>query len=129
MTLVGILVALLHALTIAAPSPPGGSTAVAHHVSETHVVRSERIASRRTSDTPEQVLRASRAIAAATIQRASRAAPLRDGSSLAPQRAAPGMVAATAVRPALGRGGDVGHAVASRGSLLAYFPTAPPLLG
>jgi hypothetical protein len=127
MTFVGYLVALLHALTLAAPWPSGGSSALALRVPETHVVRSERIASRRTSDTPEQVLRASRAIAAATIRRAPHAAPLRDGPSLAPLRAAPALVAAIAMRPPLGRRDNVGHAVASRGSVLAYFPTAPPL--
>jgi hypothetical protein len=129
MTFVGVLVALLHALTLAVSAPSGGATALALRVPPTHVVRPDRVASRRSSDTPEEVLRASRAIAAATIPRASHAAPLRDGSTFAPPRAEAGTRAAIMVRPALRRLRDVSHAVASRGGLLAYFPTAPPQLG
>ena len=128
MTFAGILwLALLQALSLSAPSRPVAAAVPVRTVEAAHARRVELVASRSTSGATGHELRAGRAIAAGTVPRASRAAPFRDGASLAPLRPARALLAGADVRSALRGARDVGHAVASRGSLLAYFPTAPPL--
>jgi hypothetical protein len=126
---VALWLALVHALALAGPSRLAGTTELALRAGPSHAVRVERVASRQSSDATELALRASRAIDTSALARTSRSVPLRDGSPLALHRLAPTTLAAVDGQSVLLRLRDADHAVASRGSLLAYFPTAPPLQG
>ena len=135
MTLVGLLwLALVQAFSPSALPRLESAAVPARYAQSAHAPtarapRAEPVVSRRSTDATEQELRAARAIAATTLQRAPRPAPLREGASLAPLRPSRvvlgGVELQSARRPLRG----AGHAVASRGSLLAYFPTAPPFPG
>ena len=125
MTFVGVLwLVLLQAFALAEPSRPVG---VAERALRAAPTRAEHAAAVRASEPATVALLAARTIDAGTLPRASRSAPLRDGTTLPLHRFSRLAVVAVDGQASRRTHRYAGHAVASRGGLLAYFPTAPPL--
>jgi hypothetical protein len=132
MPLLAVLwLALLHALTLApTPRPTGGvmAGAVARVALAAEGARSLAV---RRAEPPEHALRAAERVAATALSReVGGPPPIGGGPDATLLRAAAAELAtADATRRVLRRHGTAEHAIAARGGLLAYFPTAPPLQG
>lgn len=130
MTLVAALwLALLHALCVAAPvrSPDHAATSARPRAVQVDAAAG-RIAAR-AERAPEQSLRLAPGIATGAI---ARAAGPGTGSAPIPALLAPAwprLTEPSTLQAALRRRGGASHAVATRGRLLPYFPTAPPRQG
>lgn len=124
-----IWLALLHALSLAAPLPVrgGAGAGVPERVVQLHDT-APGIAAQR-AHAPDDALRAAHRITGVAAARTTGAPP--HGGASMPAFAAPASPSfpSQQARETLRRHGNASHAVAARGRLLPYFPTAPPHQG
>jgi hypothetical protein len=131
MPLVAVLwLALLHALSLAAPPRPARAGTASTPVRVEQAARPEHRAAMPRPEAPVEALPAGTSVTPTVLARASSPAPVGGG---APSPALPSVagrgLAALAARQALRRYGAAPHVVTARGGLLPYFPTAPPIQG
>jgi hypothetical protein len=116
--------ALIHALFFVAP-PRLADGAAKPRAGIEQTIERRRLATV-PAEAPEEALRAARIVAVTAISRTPGPATVGAGNPAALLQPAWLAVASLTARQALRRHGAVSHALAARGSVLPYFPTAPP---
>ena len=128
MTFVAVLwLALLHALSLAAPPWHQGDAATSRHARVAQLATQRRVAPR-PAIAPEESLRAPRVVATTAISRAIGPAPFGTPPHALARPSWP-VPATSEARGTIRRFDVASREIAARDRLLPYFPTAPPRLG
>jgi hypothetical protein len=128
---VALWLALLQALSLAAPARPAGVEGASPSARVEQAGPTGRRVAIPHPGTPAEALPAGARVAADVLVRSGGPPPVGGAGPLAalPVFARPGLAAAAVARRALRRHGGASHAIAARGGVLPYFPTAPPIQG
>jgi hypothetical protein len=125
-----LALALLQALTVFSPLAPRQEGVARERPAAERLAFGDRRIAAVSARLPEKALPAARTLGTPLLPRLASRTPLFDGPPTAALVAPPSRLASALTAPSRLRFGSVAaHVVAARGSLLPYFPTAPPLQG